>query len=132
MNTPTAAITGAEPAFQPFETDGQNVSQLIEGRQYRDGTIEKDYVETSFSALVSEGTVPFGEFIVTGAEAALMLSYSGVLRESLIKSAPIYGLTGSAVTIFWALLGGQDMHGFRFDILGFRVLFAQSDFFFSS
>ena len=57
MNAPTTATTGAEPAFQPFETDGQNVSQLIEVRQYQDGTIEKDYVETSFSALVSEGAV---------------------------------------------------------------------------
>lgn len=70
--------------------------------------------------------------IVMGAVAALMLYYGGVFRQSLIKSAPIYGLAGSAVTLLWALLGGQDMHSFRFDILGVRVLFAQSDFFFSS
>lgn len=55
VNVSTAAITGAEPAFQSFETDSQNVSQLIEVRQYRDGMIEKDYVETSFKPLDENG-----------------------------------------------------------------------------
>lgn len=60
--------------------------------------------------------------VVMGAAAALMLYYGGILRESLIKSAPVYGLLGSAVTILWALLAGQDMPAFRFDILGFRAI----------
>lgn len=99
------------------------------------------FLLSTFASFAVQGVPPEGggkislqyvPGIVMGAASALILYYGGILRESLTKSAPVYGLVGSAVTILWALLGGQDMHGFRFDILGFRALFAQSDFFFSS
>lgn len=50
QNSQDTSVT-AKAAFEEYTVEGNEISQLLEVRQYDDGHVEKDYVSTAFEAV---------------------------------------------------------------------------------
>lgn len=96
----TSACATVLPAFQEFEAEDGEITQLIEVRRYQDGSIQEDYISTSFLAMENNQTVP--------------LTADSYLDEKQLGGYDIVTVSQVSYTADWANAGSMIEYTYRY------------------